>query len=154
ACSCAGGRGRLVGGDGEGGGSRSRQWGGAVNGVARVAWDPFRPTLPRRGSGSLAIRLLIRAAGGLALGSLPGARRSQSAFPRYLARTHASVLDLSVDGTSFTDAAANAYSPALARTLARLPQVRRVATNVALLAAPLDSKGVPAMPEAFENSEV
>jgi hypothetical protein len=121
--------------------------------VGRVAWYRFHATFRRRFGGYLAIVLLVGAVGGLAVGALAGARRSQSAFPGYLARTNASDLQVTIS-TPGTDYAANAYSPALANTLTHLPLVRRVASNVSLLALPVTQNGVPEMPPPFQTNEV
>src|SRR3974390_2402008 len=104
--------------------------------VGRVAWYRFRATFRRRFGGYIAIVLLVGTVGGLALGALAGARRSQSAFPSYLSHTHASDLQVTIS-TPGADYAANAYSPALGNLLTHLPRVRRVATNVSLLALPV-----------------
>ena len=58
----------------------------------RVAWYRFRATFARRWGGLLAIVVLIALLGGLAMGAVAGARRTQSSFPAYLARTNASDL--------------------------------------------------------------
>jgi hypothetical protein len=121
--------------------------------VGRVAWYRFRATFRRRWGGYLAIVLLVGAIGGLATGALAGARRSQSAFPGYLARTNASDLQVTIS-TPGANFAANTYSPALGNQLTHLPHVRRVAANVSLLALPVSKSGLPEMPEAFQTSEV
>jgi hypothetical protein len=121
--------------------------------VGRVAWYRFRATFRRRFGGYLAIVLLVGAVGGLALGALAGARRSQSAFPSYLRRTNASDLQVTIS-TPGNDYGANVYSPAVANMLTHLPLVRRVASNVSLLALPMASNGVPEMAEPFQTNEV
>ena len=60
--------------------------------VARVAWYRFRRTLRRRWGGYLALTLLLGLVGGLAMGSVAAARRTQAAFPAYLASTDPSDL--------------------------------------------------------------
>ncbi len=60
--------------------------------AARVAWYRFRCTLRRRWPGYLALALLLGLVGGLAMGSVAAARRTQAAFPAYLASTNPSDL--------------------------------------------------------------
>ncbi len=57
-----------------------------------VAWYHLRATLHRDWGGYLALILLVGLVGGVAMGAIAGARRTQSAFPNYLARSHASNL--------------------------------------------------------------
>jgi hypothetical protein len=54
-----------------------------------VAWYRFRATLRRRWPGYLVIVLLIGLVGGIAMGSIAGARRTQSTFAAYPAATDA-----------------------------------------------------------------
>ena len=60
--------------------------------AVRVAWYRFRSTLPDRWGGYLALVLLLGFVGGLAMGAVAAARRTQSAFPAYLASTRPSDL--------------------------------------------------------------
>ncbi|MCU1458922.1 MAG: hypothetical protein JWL73_3014, partial [Actinomycetia bacterium] len=53
----------------------------------RVSWYRFRATFGRRWAGYLSLALLIGLLGGIAMGAVAGARRNQSAYPRYLAGT-------------------------------------------------------------------
>ena len=68
-----------------------------MNGQALdVAWYRFRSTLHRRWGGYLTVVLLIGLVGGVAMGAVGGARRTQSAFPNVLATTDASDLDVQI----------------------------------------------------------
>ena len=72
--------------------------------------------------------LLIGLVGGLAMGAIAAARRTQSSFPAYLASTNPS--DVTVLTAYFDPAVGSnaGYDPAIVRTVARLPHVKRVAT--------------------------
>ena len=72
----------------------------AVKDAWRVASYRFRATFARRRAGLLAIVVLIGLTGGIALGSLAGARRTQSSYPRFLASTNPSDLTVTVFNTS------------------------------------------------------
>jgi ABC-type antimicrobial peptide transport system permease subunit len=85
-----------------------------------VAWYLFRATFRRRWPGLLAIVLLIGLVGGLAMGAIAGARRTESSYPTFLAGTNPS--DLLVQPTSTV-----ACSSDLISQIAQLPHVRRVA---------------------------
>lgn len=99
--------------------------------VLRLAWYRFAATFGRRWAGYLSIVLLIGLLGGLALGSVAGARRTESSFPTFLASTNPSDLDV-ITG------------PVPVGVFARLPRVARVEratffTNAVLLG----KNGVP-----------
>ncbi len=102
----------------------------------RVAWYRFRATLGDRWGGYLALVLLIGLVGGLALGAVAAARRTQAAFPAYLASTNPS--DLTVLTGISGAGPGSGYDPALIHEIAKLPHVRRVESyaglNVAILA--------------------
>jgi hypothetical protein len=97
-----------------------------VRPALRLAWFRFRATFSRRWGGLLAIVLLIGLVGGLAMGAIAGARRTQSSFPAYLRETNQPNLGLStaivaagVDNTP--------YDASVVRTITRLPHVKHVA---------------------------
>ena len=116
----------------------------------RVAWYRCGRTLKARWTQYLALALLTGLLGGLAMGSVAAARRTQGAFPAYLASTSPS--DLTVL-TGLSGAAGSAgYDPAVIARNAALPGVRHVATylglNVAVqrpgaTAAGAGSQGLP-----------
>ena len=62
--------------------------------VFRVAWYRFLATFGHRWAGYLTVVLLVGLVGGVAMGAVAGARRTQSSFPAYLASTNPS--DLSI----------------------------------------------------------
>jgi hypothetical protein len=90
----------------------------------------------------LSLVILVGLIGGLGLGSLAAARRTQSSFSTFIAATNPSDLTVSVygggGGSSNPD-----YDPALAAAIARLPGVRHVAPAIDLTGAPLTPDGSP-----------
>ena len=66
--------------------------------VGRVAWYRFRATFGRRLGGYLSLVLLVALVGGLSMGALAAARRTQSSFATYLASTNPSNLGITVFG--------------------------------------------------------
>ncbi|HEX2736542.1 MAG TPA: hypothetical protein VHP57_00220, partial [Acidimicrobiia bacterium] len=101
--------------------------------MLRVAWYRFRATWRDRWAGYLALVLLIGTVGGLALGAIAGARRTQSSFPRFLRSTHPSDL-VALTGTG----GFNGYDQALLRKIGHLPQVTHAAHAAGLVTAILD----------------
>src|ERR1700722_1874210 len=73
---------------------RTQPWLTGNGQVLRVAWYRFRATFGRRSAGYLSVILLIGLVGGLSMGALAGARRTDSSFPTYLASTNPSDLDV------------------------------------------------------------
>jgi hypothetical protein len=108
----------------------------------RVAWYRFAATFGRRRGGYLTLVVLIGLIGGIALGSVAAARRTQSSYTTFLAATNPSDLSLSGQG------------PNLTKKLAQLPGVQRVeAALYSLNAFPLTRRGAPIIPPAFRDSE-
>ncbi len=104
--------------------------------LPRLAWYRFHATFRRRWSGYLALALLIGLVGGVAMGSMVAARRTDASYPKFLASTNPS--DLVVQ--PFTSPA---YSPAFVRQLAALPHVAGAAVAVPLTAITLTPSGHP-----------
>ena len=101
-----------------------------MSGVFRVAWYRLRGTFGSRWGGFMAIVLLVGLLGGLAMGAVAAARRTQSTFPTYLTSTNPSNLSV------FTGTVAE-------RLLADLPHVRRVEGADVLNVLPLGRNGAP-----------
>jgi hypothetical protein len=115
-----------------------------------VAIYRFRATFGRRWGGYLALVLFIALIGGLAMGSVAGARRTQSSFPTYLASTDPADLE---GITSFVNpmpgAAGLGYNPALMTKIAHLPHVRQFSYFAGLNILPIGRGGVPESPPAY-----
>jgi ABC-type antimicrobial peptide transport system permease subunit len=100
--------------------------------IGRVAWYRLRLDLPRRWTSYAGIVLLVALVGGISLGSIAGARRSESAFPTFLKGTNPS--DLAIDVGS--------YNPKILKEIARLPQVTSIETYVSPNAVPVTKAGL------------
>ncbi|HEY5026376.1 MAG TPA: FtsX-like permease family protein [Acidimicrobiales bacterium] len=112
-----------------------------------VAWYRFRATFGHRRGGYLAIVLLVGLVGGVAMGALAAARRTQSSFATYLASTNPSNFDVSVFG-GFNNSSGAVYSAAATKEIAALPGVRHVEAGIVLTAAPLLRNGAPRLDSA------
>ncbi|MGP8223800.1 MAG: hypothetical protein ACLQQM_12420 [Acidimicrobiales bacterium] len=110
--------------------------------VVQVAWYGFWATFGRRWGGYLSIVLLIGLAGGIGMGSLAAARRTQSSFSTFLASTNPS--DMNLNGV---------YGPNLTKELAHLPGVERAEAAMGLTAFPLGRTGAPIIDPAFLSGE-
>jgi FtsX-like permease family/MacB-like periplasmic core domain len=99
--------------------------------LGSVAWYRFRVGLRRRWPNYLALIALIGIVGGVSLGSIAGARRSESAFPAFLKGTDPSAIAIDV-GT---------YNPKILKEIARLPQVTSIETYVSPNAVPVTRSG-------------
>lgn len=102
--------------------------------VLRVAWYRFRTTFGHRRGGYLALVLLVALLGGLAVGAVAAARRTQSSFPAFLAGTNPS--DLSV---TYGDG----YNPALVSRIEHLRYVRRGESVATLNVSQVTPDGTP-----------
>jgi hypothetical protein len=115
-----------------------------------VAWYRLRASFHDRWATYLTIVLLVGVIGGLAMGAVAGARRSQSAFPDYLASSHASDLQLQIVNPASPFGGLG--GPDLTQRLARLPHVLHVASAPGFSVAPLGSDGRPIAAEvAMQN---
>jgi hypothetical protein len=115
---------------------------GAPKATAGCAAYRFRATLDSRWVGYLTIVALVGLLGGVAMGSL-AARRTQSAFPTYLASTNPSNLALETGGWQPGQPNSAGASLAGAQLVSHLPRVTRVVNAYNLNAQPLDADGYP-----------
>ncbi|MGD0809187.1 MAG: FtsX-like permease family protein [Acidimicrobiales bacterium] len=122
----------------------------------RVAWYRFRATLHSRWGGYLTVVLLVGLLGGLAMGSVGAARRTQSAFPTILATTDASDLDVQIGtvGGYALNFVSRAQERANLQEIARLPDVKHVAAYLNLFVGPLSRNGTLDLPPALQDNEV
>lgn len=120
--------------------------------VLGVALYRFRATFRRRWGGYLSIVLLVGLVGGLAMGSIAAARRTQSSFPTYLASTNPSDLNLPTAGWQPGSPNSAGVDPSIPRMLARLPHVRRVENEYNINAQPLGKNGLPVHPPPKASS--
>jgi hypothetical protein len=118
----------------------------------RVAWYRLRFTFARRWPGYLSLVLLIGLVGGLAMGSIAGARRTQSSYPKFLASTNPSDLYFSSFGTGGPAGGGNASHSLTAAGIGHLAHVKRVATSLNLFAGPLGRNGAPLLGEVARLS--
>ncbi|MGO8724140.1 MAG: FtsX-like permease family protein [Acidimicrobiales bacterium] len=101
--------------------------------VVRVGWYRFRATFGRKWGGYVSLLLLVGLAGGIAMGSLAAARRTQASFSVFLRSTNPS--DMSLTGLN---------GPNITEDLARLPGVARVgASSASLVGFGLARSGAP-----------
>lgn len=107
-------------------------------GVLKVARFWIWTNLRVRWTNYLAIVLLVGAVGGLAIGSVAAARRTQASYNTFLENSNPSDLTLTIE------------APNIASTLAQLPHVRFVGlSSYSVNAFPAGKNGAPAFPRAI-----
>ncbi|HXN59319.1 MAG TPA: FtsX-like permease family protein [Acidimicrobiales bacterium] len=116
---------------------------GGSTATAGCATYRFRATLHSRWAGYLTIVVLVGLLGGVAMGSLAAARRTQSAFPTYLSSTNPSNLALETGGWQEGQPNSAGASLAGAQLVSHLPRVTRLANAYSLNAQVLDADGYP-----------
>jgi len=123
-----------------------------------VAAYRFRATFRHRRGGYLVLVLLLGIVGGVALGAIAGARRTQASFSTYVASINPFDLEVftAIDNPAL--GFSNGYSPATAAQIARLPFVRSIETvvgfdgNLDYVNKAHINVGPAAKPPAFEGS--
>ena len=109
----------------------------------QVAFYRFRVTFALHRAGYVGIVVLVGLLGGLALGAVAGARRTQSSFPSYLAASNSSDLGV-VSGVLNPLLGSNkGFDPARVQRIASLPDVRSARSEVGLDVLPLHADGTP-----------
>ena len=103
----------------------------------------LRATFGRRWGGYLSLVVLVGLIGGVGLGSLAAARRTQSSFSTFLAATNPSDLTVSAYSGGSGGEGNPDYDAALTARIAHLPGVRHVAAAFEVVGAPLTPGGTP-----------
>jgi hypothetical protein len=104
------------------------------------AWYRFRATFRHRWSGLLAVILLTGLLGGLSMGAIETARTTESSPFDFATSTRSPDLFV-IDG--FASGTNPAYNPKLLWTIARLPHVERVESEVGLNVGPVEKNDEP-----------
>jgi hypothetical protein len=105
-----------------------------------VARFRFGATFAHRRAAYISLALLIALLGGLAMGSVAAARRTQSSFPQYLASKHAPQLS-GASAEYVPPYTVEGYSAATVAKIAHLPHVTSVGGVVGINAFPLAANG-------------
>ena len=123
--------------------------------AARVVGYRFRSTFAHRRTGLLVIVLLTALVGGLALGAIAGARRTQSAYPAFRRSTNPSDLVVATAAYGLTSTKSG-YDAATLAAIERLPHVKRVEASAQLNNTVLQPNGREFVPKgaAAANLEV
>ncbi len=111
--------------------------------ILAVAWYRSRATFRRQRHGYLAIVVLVGLVGGVAMGAIAAARSTQSSFPMLLRDVDSSDLAGGVSVYNPSIGLTAGYYPGLVRTIAHLPHVRQVESEVGLDLLPLGANGLP-----------
>jgi len=126
-----------------------------VRRAALLSWWRFRSTFAHRWGGYLGVVLVVGILGGVAMGAVTGARRTQGAFPVYLASTNPSDVVAFDEYISITGVG---HSARVDRSIARLPYVERATYVIGFDPTLAQTNKVPAdavageQPPAFEGS--
>jgi len=113
-----------------------------------VAWYWFRTSFRRRWTNYLTIALLIGLVGGIAIGSVSAARRTESSFDVFLASTNPSDMSVLLYAPKLT-------VEYLTAELSHLPLVQRVGTvSYEVTAYPAGLHGAPRIPAVMSSGEV
>ena len=114
-----------------------------MNRVLRALWYRLGATFRHELGSYLTIALLLGLIGGLAMGSLAAARRTQSSYSALLETTNPSQIDLATAVASPGIGNGQGYDPAIVREIARIPHVTAVASASGINAEPLGPNDVP-----------
>ena len=112
------------------------------NQALAFAWYRFRATFGHRWSGLLAIVLLTGLLGGLSMGAIEAARTTESSPLDFATSTHTPEIFV-LDGFYNPAAGLNGYNPKLLRTIAHLPHVEKVESEVGINAGPVGKNDEP-----------
>ncbi len=116
---------------------------------ADVAWYRFRSTFQGRHGAYLSLILLVGLVGGVAMGAIAGARRTQSSYPVYFQSTNPSDFGAITAVINPLIGSTLGYNPTLIHRIATLPHVRQVGSASGLDVIPLGPHGEPLETSAF-----
>lgn len=117
--------------------------------VFRTSWYHFRATFRHELGSYLTITLLLGLIGGLALGSLAAARRTQSSYSTLLASSNPSQVAVATAIASPGIGNGQGYNPAIVGLIATIPHVTAVASTTGVNAEPLSPAGAPIATSGF-----
>jgi ABC-type antimicrobial peptide transport system permease subunit len=106
------------------------------------AWYRFRATFGRRWGGLLSVVLLTGLLGGVSMGAIEAARTTESSPLDFATSTRTPEIFV-LDGFYNPAAGLNGYDPKLLRTIAHLPHVVKVESEVGINAGPVENNGEP-----------
>ena len=119
-----------------------------------VALYRFQRTFRQRRGAYLSLVLLIGLVGGLSMGALAAARRTESSFPTFLATTNPSNLSVATALWNPALGYATGYNGPLVATIARLPDVRRAESYSGIYSEPIGANGEPTSADQNANFDV
>jgi hypothetical protein len=122
--------------------------------VLTVALYRFQRTFRQRRGAYLSLVLLIGLVGGLSMGALAAARRTESSFPTFLATTNPSNLSVATALWNPALGYATGYNGPLVATIARLPDVRRAESYSGIYSEPIGANGEPTSADQNANFDV
>src|ERR1700690_24382 len=111
-------------------------------------------TFRQRRGAYLSLVLLIGLVGGLSMGALAAARRTESSFPTFLASTNPSNLSLATALWNPALGYTTGYNGPLVATIARLPHVRRAESYSGFYSEPSGANGQPTSAVQNANFDV
>lgn len=119
----------------------------------RAARYRARATARHRRGQFLGLTVLIGLLGGLAIASVAAGRRTQSAYPEFLASTNPSQIDVSQFPPN-SSSGAPSYSASFVQEIGRIPGVTHVSTGEALQAVPIGPDGAPELQTTGEITPI
>jgi hypothetical protein len=128
--------------------------GSATMQLLRFSRYRFQGTFRQRRGAYLSLVLLIGLVGGLSLGALAAARRTESSFPTFLASTHPSNLSLATALWNPALGYTTGYNGALVARIARLPLVKRAESYSGIYSEPIGANGQPTAAASKANFDV
>ena len=123
-------------------------------GALTVSLYRFSRTFRQRRGAYLSLVLLIGLVGGLSMGALTAARRTESSYPTFLASTNPSNLSVATALWNPVLGYTTGYNDPLVATIARLPHVRRAESYSGIYSEPIGANGQPTSAAEKANFDV